>query len=73
MAAPVQGASKSRGGGEWLPPASCLTHLLPRRHAESSVNQVSVFLLLPIDQKKQVRSFFSKGQHLLAGEAMALL
>lgn len=49
------------------------TNLLPKRHTESSINQVSIFLLLPIDQRKEVRSCFSKREHLLAEEDMTLL
>ena len=38
--------------GKWLPLSSCLTNLLSGHHAESSVNQVSVFLLLPVWPEK---------------------
>lgn len=60
--------------GKWLPSSSCLLisyQNITQNHP--SINHVSIFLLLPTDQKKQVRSCFSKEEHLVAEEAMTLL
>ena len=46
---------------KWPPLSSCLINLLSGHHAESSVNQVSVFLLLPVWPEKASQELFLKG------------